>query len=72
MLRLYVYAKINIMNEIYNWIISIINTSTNDFHFEGVDNLIELFFKKFNDDGLYIDLQFKRSQKWNEIHSILK
>ena len=75
MLRLYEYAKINIMTEaqnVYSWLLTIIDSSTNDFHFEGVDNLIELFAKKFPNDvnlhNLLIDIRQKR---WNSIHVIL-
>jgi len=57
---------------IYNWIIRIIETCNNDFHFESVDKLVELFYEKFLDGELRTDLQIKRQYKWDEIHSILK
>jgi len=57
---------------IYNWITRIIETCNNDFHFESVDKLIELFYEKFLDGELRTDLQIKRQYKWDEIHSILK
>lgn len=57
---------------IYNWLTGIIDSSTNDFHFEGVDNLIELFKLKFpNDQKLYDLLKQLRQGKWNSIHVIL-
>jgi hypothetical protein len=57
---------------IYNWITRIIETCNNDFHFESVDKLVELFYEKFLDGELRTDLQIKRQYKWDEIHSILK
>ena len=56
---------------IYNWLLKIIETCNNDFHFEAVDKLIELFFEKEKDQLLTDDLKLARIQKWNEIHHIL-
>ena len=53
------------------WISRIIETSNNDFHFEGVDNLIELFFEKTKDDDKRTELRLLRQRKWNDIHNIL-
>ncbi len=58
-------------NNIYEWIVKIIQTCNNNFHFEAVDKLIELFYEKENDEQLKIELQILRQQKWNEIHNIL-
>ena len=56
---------------VYDWIVRIIDTCNNDFHFESVDNLIELYYKKtYNEDG-YIDLQLLRWQKYKDVHTIL-
>ena len=56
---------------IYDWIISIIETCNNDFHFEAVDKLIELFYEKHLDGEMRTELNILRQNKWNEIHSIL-
>jgi hypothetical protein len=56
---------------IYTWILKIIDTCSNDFHFEAVDKLIELFNEKEKDESLTDDLKLARIQKWNEIHTIL-
>jgi hypothetical protein len=58
-------------NNIYEWIVKIIQTCNNNFHFEAVDKLIELFYEKENDEQLKVELQILRQQKWNEIHNIL-
>jgi len=57
--------------EIYDWIIKIIESSNNTFHFEAVDRLIVLFYEKFLDSELRVDLQEKREKKWNKVHDIL-
>jgi hypothetical protein len=55
----------------FNWISNIINTCNNDFHFEAVDKLIELFYIKFLDGEMRTELDAQRQVKWNEIHDIL-
>jgi hypothetical protein len=55
----------------YDWICKAIMSSHNDFHFEGLDNLIMLFHQNFNDDSLKTELEHLRIKKWNEIHHIL-
>lgn len=58
--------------ETYNWILNIIDSCNNDFHFEAIDKLIELFKLRVNDDVLYTCLQHIREIRWNNIHSIIK
>lgn len=57
--------------KLFNWIIDIIQSCTDDFHFEAVDKLIELYFEKTKDADLDNQLKLKRAEKWNEIHSIV-
>jgi hypothetical protein len=59
------------MIEVYDWIVKIINTCTDDFHFDCVDKLIDLFYVRFGDENKRDDLIMIRSQKWNETHAIL-
>jgi hypothetical protein len=59
------------MIEVYDWIVKIINTCTDDFHFDCVDKLIDLFYVRFGDEDKRDDLIMIRSQKWNETHAIL-
>jgi hypothetical protein len=59
-------------NKIYEWIVNIINSCRDDFHFEAVDNLIELFLEREKDEDLYLQLKGLRKNKWNEIHYILE
>lgn len=54
----------------YDWISIVIESCTDTFHFECVDNMIELF-KQQKDEALYDSLKIARSFKWNEIHNIL-
>jgi len=63
--------NINIMSEVYDWIVKIISTCSDDFHFDCVDKLIELFYIRFGDADKRDDLIMIRSQKWNETHGIL-
>ena len=56
---------------LYNWLLKIIETCNNDFHFEAVDKLIELFYEKEKDESLTDSLKLARLDKWNEIHHIL-
>lgn len=56
---------------IYDWIKKIIETCNNDFHFESVDRLIELFYEKYLDGEMRSELNIVRQNKWNEIHNIL-
>lgn len=59
-------------NKIYEWIVNIINSCRDDFHFEAVDNLIELFLEREKNEELYINLKALRISKWNDIHYILQ
>jgi hypothetical protein len=58
--------------DMQTWIAKIIETCNNDFHFEAIDNLIEIHFKNFKNEKLKLELQLLRAKKWNEIHVILK
>ena len=60
------------MTEIFNWIAAIINSCTDDFHFEAVDKLIEIFDAKFNNEDLSLELKTLRAVKWNDIHGIIE
>lgn len=56
---------------IFEWIVKVIATCNNDFHFEGVDRLIELFNERYSDPLLTTELNLLKKQRWNEIHTIL-
>jgi hypothetical protein len=55
---------------IYDWVVRIIDTCNNDFHFESVDKLIELYYNKTKDESRYIDLQLLRHSRYKDVHSI--
>lgn len=55
----------------FQWIVNIIHSCTNDFHFDSVDRLIELYHLRENNEQEYIELKLLRNQKWDEIHLIL-
>jgi hypothetical protein len=59
------------MEYIYDWIVRIIDTCNNDFHFEAVDKIIELYYEKYQDEKKKIELEYLRTIKWNEIHGII-
>lgn len=56
----------------YNWLLNIIDSSNNDFHFSCVDKLIDLFYEKHNNESFKDLLIEARYRHWNLIHSILK
>ncbi len=56
---------------IFKWISNITSSCTDDFHFEAVDNLVELFHEREKNDDLYSELKHLRHLKWNEIHGII-
>jgi len=58
--------------ELFNWLSAIIDSCTDDFHFEAIDKLIELYSEKVKDQDLVTDLKNLRSKKWNDIHGIVK
>lgn len=55
----------------FDWICRIIETCTNDFHFQAVDKLIDLFYEIEKDESQTHELKVFRNNKWNEIHHIL-
>jgi hypothetical protein len=55
----------------YNWIITIIDSCNNDFHFEAVDNLIYLFGERHKNYHLHLALLDLRQRHWNHLHNIL-
>lgn len=55
----------------FDWICRIIETCVNQFHFDGVDRLIELFMDNFKDEQRTMILKDLRHQKFNEVHNIL-
>ena len=60
------------VESIYDWVCRIIDTCSNDFHFEAVDRLIELFYEREKDEGKKLELEIRKKDKWNQIHFILK
>ncbi len=60
------------MDKIFDWILAIIDSCTDDFHFEAVDKLIEIFDSKFHDENLTNELHTRRAIKWNDIHGIIE
>jgi hypothetical protein len=56
---------------LYDWIVKIIDSCRDDFHFEGVDKIIQFFDDRFKDENLHFELKMKRTDKWNEIHTII-
>lgn len=60
------------MRPLFDWISVIISSCTDDFHFEAVDKLIELYYERTKDDEHTTELKHQRSLKWNDIHGIVK
>lgn len=57
--------------DIFQWIANIIQTCNNDFHFDSVDKLIELYLQREKDERGYVALKLLRKAKWDEIHNVL-
>ena len=57
--------------DIFIWIENIIKSCTNDFHFAGVDKLIDLFNEHEKSPELTDKLKHERALKWNEIHVVI-
>ena len=57
--------------EDYNWVQSIIDSCNNDFHFDTVDAMIELYLTKHNDVNLKDLLLDQRNKHWIKIHGII-
>lgn len=57
--------------DLYEWVAKIIDTCNHDFHFEGVDNLINLYYERTKDEAKKVELEALRMKKWNDIHTIL-
>jgi len=61
------------MEQDFEWVIAIIRSGNNDFHFEVIDNLIMLFITKYpNEKEAELSLIASRWETWNKIHVILK
>lgn len=60
------------MRHLFYWVKDIIESCTDDFHFEAIDKLIDLFDEKTKEKDLTIELRLLRSKKWNDIHGIVK
>lgn len=58
--------------EHYNWIMAIIDSCNNDFHFTCVDRLIELYKQQHKDaEEMAVMLETQRAVHWNNVHHIL-
>jgi hypothetical protein len=60
------------MKNIHTWIQTIIESCTDDFHFEAVDRLIDLYREQIKDEDSAVELEMSRANKWNKIHGIVK
>ena len=58
-------------DSIYDWVARIIATSTNPFHFDAVDKLIDLYYEREKDEDKHVDLLLLKKSRWEEIHNIL-
>lgn len=57
---------------IKEWVSKIIESCKDDFQFEAVDRLIDLYYIKFGNEEGYLDLQLERAKKWNDVHVIIE
>ena len=59
------------MEETYIWTYNIVRSCNNDFHFDCADALIDLFFQKYGENELLLQLKELRQNKWQSVHGIL-
>ncbi len=59
------------MEKTFIWTYNIVRSCNNDFHFDCADALIDLFFQKYGDNELLMQLKELRQNKWSAVHSIL-
>ena len=57
---------------IKDWVSKIIESCNDDFQFEAVDRLIDLYYLKYNDEEGNLELQLQRARKWNDVHLIIE
>jgi hypothetical protein len=57
---------------IKDWILKIIDSCTDDFQFEAVDKLIDLYYEKYKNEEDFLELSLARANKWNDIHLIIE
>ena len=57
---------------IKEWVSKIIESCKDDFQFEAVDRLIDLYYIKYADEDGNLELQLERARKWNEVHQIIE
>jgi hypothetical protein len=57
---------------IKDWILKIIDSCTDDFQFEAVDKLIDLYYEKYKNEEDFLELSLARAKKWNDIHLIIE
>jgi hypothetical protein len=57
---------------IKDWILKIIDSCTDDFQFEAVDKLIDLYYEKYKNEEDFLELSLSRAKKWNDIHLIIQ
>lgn len=58
--------------QLFAWIADIIGSCNHDFHFEAVENLIQLYFKRTADEIGRDELKILAQERWNDIHLILR
>ena len=57
---------------LFAWIADIISSCNHDIHFEAVENLIELYYKRTADEIGRDELKILAQERWNDIHLILR
>lgn len=60
------------MKSLFDWTSNIIDSCTDDLHFEAIDILIDLFYERTKNEMLRDELKMLRATKWNDIHAIIK
>ena len=63
--------KIPIMEDTYTWIYNIIESCSNDFHFDCADVLISVYSIQYGDSDRVLALRLLQENKWNSVHTIL-
>ena len=61
----------NDIDEVFDWIVRIVETCQNDFHFDCADKLIELFYIRFNNESRRDDILQVRNMRYYFLNNIV-
>jgi hypothetical protein len=61
----------NDIDNVFDWIVRIIETCYHDFHFDCADKLIELFYLRFGNESKKNELIKIRNERYYQVRNII-